>query len=101
MLDAGRRGRLIARSEEVWCVETHNDPKAKTTINPSFCLFGIASSHVGNMGKIKTITSPKILAMAPAYQNAVRLMHVPGSALAQTRAMGVHWKIVTRIDAMP
>jgi len=44
--------------------------------------------------------SPMMLAVALAYQKAVRLMQVPGTVWFQTRRIGEHWKMVAMMLAI-
>ena len=80
--------------------ETYKPPKANTPINPTFCRLGISSLHVGIIGKNKVTISPIIFATALLYQNAVKLIHCPGTPFrSQARGIGVHWKIVATMLA--
>lgn len=45
--------------------------------------------------------SVTILGTAFPMNEALRLIQVPGMRVSQARAIGVHWKMHTRIIAMP
>ena len=51
------------------------------------------------MGRARIKKSPIIFAEAFAYQNAVRLMQVPGTAWFQMRSRGEHCTIVAMMLA--
>jgi len=45
--------------------------------------------------------SSTILIMAPATPVAVKLMHFPVTRGFQKDSTGLHWKLITRVKAMP
>ena len=72
----------------------YKSPRVKIMRRPHFWALGICMGWMSFQGRKKMITSPMMFAAAFAYQNAVRLIHVPGTPLSQTRRMGIHSKIV-------
>ena len=70
--------------------ETYKPPKAKTIIRPNRCRLGSCNLLTTGIGRASIKKSPIMFAEAFAYQKAVRLMHVPGTAWFQMRSSGVH-----------
>ena len=60
--------------------ETYKPPKAKTIIRPNRCRLGSCKLLITGIGRASIKKSPMMFAEAFAYQKAVRLMHVPGTA---------------------
>ena len=52
-------------------------------------------------GRKRMRRSPPMLAMALAYQNAVRLIQWPTPLLSQRYLVGQHWKAVAKMLARP
>ena len=78
---------------------TYKNPRQNTVARPTFSRVGRFKLLMTGIGKRKMQISPMTFAAALAYQNAVRLMQVPGTFLFQTRSIGVHSSTVATMLA--
>ena len=67
----------------------------------SRCVILACSPHTTRTGRDRMRISVIMLGTAFPMNEALRLIQVPGIRVSQARAMGVHWKTLTRIIAIP
>jgi hypothetical protein len=79
---------------------TYKNPRQNTIVRPNFSRDGRFKLLMTGKGRRKIQMSPRMFAAALAYQNAVRLMQVPGIFLFQMRGIGVHSKMVAMMLAI-
>lgn len=95
-------GEWVSRScGTVYRTLTYNPPSMNTPRSISFSCFLRCSLNTSRTGSARTITSVAMLMTALATQNFVLSMHVPGIFLFHERWVGMHWRIVANVVAIP
>lgn len=65
------------------------------------CVILACSPHTTRTGRDRMRISVIMLGTAFPINEALRLIQVPGIRVSQARAIGAHWKTLTKIIAMP